>query len=113
MEGDKNLTFRLNNYGYSPEVVNKDLENRTSGKIPDYVKDTRRYQDKWKPFYVSQDGQLMYRPNKLKLLIDPEEKEKVLKEMFNNDRYGVGAGVSAFSRFLCRKYLKIQIIEVG
>ena len=55
---------------------------------------------------------LTYRPNKLKVINDPEDKWKVLNEMFNNDRYGIGAG-SAFYHVACRKYLNIQRSEVG
>ena len=43
-------------------------------KLKDVIK------KKWKPFYVSQDLYLLYRPNELKVLLEPEEKEKVLKK---------------------------------
>ena len=42
-----------------------------------------------------------------------KRKKAVLKEMFNNDIYGVGAGISAFYQVVCRKYLNIQSSEVG
>ena len=48
----------------------------TSVKIPYYVTGNKRYQDKWKPYYVSQEGHLIYRLNRLKAIIDPKEKEK-------------------------------------
>ena len=110
----KDFILKLNNYGYTQEVVNKVLEYKTSGKIRDYVKGKRHYQEKWKPFFVSQDGHLIYRPNKWKVIIDPEEK-KLISKIFDNDRYGVGAGIRAVYHILCKniyifKELKLEII---
>ena len=43
---DNNLVLKLNNYGYSPEVVNEVLECKTTGAIPDYMKGINRYKKK-------------------------------------------------------------------
>ena len=93
MNDVKRLILKLNNYGYSPEVVDEVLKYKTTGAIPDYIKGEERYKKKWTPLYIA-DGQLIYRPNNLKVIVDPEEKQRILKEMFNDDRVGVGSGVT-------------------
>ena len=47
---DKNLILKLNNYGYSQEVLEEVREFKTTGKIPDYIKGKTRYSKKWQPF---------------------------------------------------------------
>ena len=112
MNDTKNLILKLNNYGYSPEVVNEVLKYKTTGEIPDYIKGEDRYKKKWAPFYI-EDGHLIYRPNNLKVIIDPEEKQRILKEMFSDDRIGVGSGVTQFYHLVCLKYLNIQRKDVN
>ena len=36
MNNDRNLILKLNNYGYSQEVLEEVREFKTTGKIPDY-----------------------------------------------------------------------------
>ena len=42
MNNDRNLILKLNNYGYSPEVLAEVREFKTTGKIPDYIKGKTR-----------------------------------------------------------------------
>ena len=72
---DKNLILKLNNYGYSQQVVDEVLEYKTTGEIPEHVKGKKRYREKWAPFYV-QNNYLIYRPKELKVIIDPAERSK-------------------------------------
>ena len=62
---------------------------------------------KGQPFYIA-DNHLIYRPLELKVIIDPDEKKEVMKEVFNDDRTGVGSGIVQFYHNICRKYLNIQ-----
>ena len=43
---DVNLILRLNNYGYTPEVVNEVLEFKRSGAIPEHIIKPARYKEK-------------------------------------------------------------------
>ena len=58
---DSNLILKLNNYGYSQQVVDEVLEFKTNETIPDHVKGKSRYKKKWQPFYI-QNNHLIYRP---------------------------------------------------
>lgn len=109
---DKNLILKLNNYGYSQQVVNEVLEYKTNGTIPDHIKGKKRYQEKWKPFYVK-DNHLIYRPLELIVIIDPEEKNEVMQKIYDNDRTGVGSGIVQFYHTVRRKYLNIFRVDVA
>ena len=109
---ERNLILKLNNYGYSPEVLEEVREFKTTGKIPDYIKGKARYSKKWQPFYIA-DNHLIYRPKELKVILDPDEKQQIMKEVFDNDRTGVGSGVVQFYHNICLKYLNIQRKEVA
>ena len=109
---DKNLILKLNNYGYSQQVVNEVLEYKTNGNIPDHIKGKKRYQEKWKPFYVK-DNHLIYRPLELIVIIDPEEKNEVMQKIYDNDRTGVGSGIVQFYHTVRRKYLNIFRADVA
>lgn len=109
---DKNLILKLNNYGYSQQVVNEVLEYKTNGTIPDHIKGKKRYQEKWKPFYVK-DNRLIYRPLELIVIIEPEEKNEVMQKIYDNDRTGVGSGIVQFYHTVRRKYLNIFRADVA
>ena len=76
------LSNIFENLGYTKEaqVVNEVLEYKTNGTIPDHIKGKKRYQEKWKPFYVK-DNRLIYRPLELIVIIDPEEKNEVMQKI--------------------------------
>ena len=109
---DKNLILKLNNYGYSQQVVDEVLEYKTTGEIPEHIKGKKRYREKWQPFYV-QNNYLIYRPKELKVIIDPAEKQEILQTIYNDDRTGVGSGIVQFYQTVCRKYLNIFRSEVA
>ena len=109
---DKNLILKLNNYGYSQQVVDEVLEYKTTGEIPEHIKGKKRYREKWAPFYV-QNNYLIYRPKELKVIIDPAEKQEILKRLYDDDRSGVGSGIVQFYQTVCRKYLNIFRTEVA
>lgn len=109
---DPNLILKLNNYGYSQQVVDEVLEYKTTGEIPEHVKGKKRYREKWQPFYV-QDNHLIYRPKDLKVIIDPAEKKEILQRLYDDDRSGVGSGIVQFYQNVCRKYLNIFRTEVA
>ena len=50
------------------------LEYKTTGKVPGHIKTKSRFKQKWMPFYVA-DNHLIYRPENLTVIIDPEEKQ--------------------------------------
>ena len=47
---DKNLILKLNNYGYSPQVLDEVERYKTTGEIPDYIKGKSRYKKSGNPF---------------------------------------------------------------
>ena len=109
---DKNLILKLNNYGYSQQVVDEVQEYKTSGQIPEHIKGKKRYVEKWKPFFVK-DNHLIYRPLELTVIIDPVEKNEVMQKIYDNDRTGVGSGIVQFYHTVRRKYLNIFRNEVA
>lgn len=109
---DRNFILKLNNYGYSQQVLDEVLHYKTTGEIPEHIKGKKRYMEKWKPFYIA-NNHLIYRPNELKVIIDPDEKQKIMKEMFDNERTGVGSGIVQFYYNIRLKYLNIQRKDVA
>ena len=109
---ESSLISKLNNYGYSQQVVDEVLEFKTNGTIPEYIKGKRRYEKKWQPFYI-QNNHLIYRPKELKVIVDPVEKQEILQKLYDDDRTGVGSGINQFYHIVCRKYLNIFRTEVA
>ena len=112
MEDDKNLILKLNNYGYSQQVLDEVLQYKTDGTIPDHVKVKSRFIEKWTQFYV-RNNRLIYRPKELLVVIDPEEKQRVMQEMYDNVRTGVGSGIVQFYHLVVGKYLNIRRKDVA
>ena len=100
------IILQLNNYPYNQQVVDDVLEYKTTGVVPENIKTKSRFIKKWTPFYVA-DNHLIYRPDNLTVIIDPEEKEEILKKLYENDRTGVGSGIVQFYHMVTRKYLNI------
>jgi hypothetical protein len=73
---DASIILQLNNYPYNQQVVDDVLEYKTTGVVPENIKTKSRFKQKW-PIYVT-DNHLIYRPDNLTVIIDPEEKEEVL-----------------------------------
>ena len=106
------IILQLNNYPYNQQVVDDVLEFKTTGVVPEHIKPKARFIKKWTPFYVA-DNHLIYRPDNLTVIIDPEEKEEILKKLYENDRTGVGSGIVQFYHMVTRKYLKIRRKDVA
>jgi hypothetical protein len=49
----------------------------------------------------------------LTVIIDPNEREEVLKKLFDDERTGVGAGIKQFYHTVCSKYLNIKRKDVA
>ena len=109
---EPSLILQLNNYGYDQKVVDDVLEFKRTGVVPEHIKTKSRFIKKWSPFYVT-DNHLIYRPNNLTVIIDPDEKTKVMQEMYDNDRFGVGSGIVQFYHMVTRKYLNIRRTDVA
>ena len=109
---EPSLILQLNNYQYNQQVIDDVLEFKTTGNVPNHIKPKTRFIEKWTPFYIK-DNYLIYRPLELKVIIDPDEKKEVLKTLYDNDRFGVGSGISQFYHIVCSKYLNIKRREVG
>ena len=109
---DSSLILKLNNYQYNQEVIDDVLFFKTKGYVPEHIKPKTRFKEKWTPFYVS-NNHLIYRPKDLKVIIDPNEKEEVLKKLFDDERTGVGSGISQFYHIVCSKYLNIKRKDVA
>jgi transposase InsO family protein len=106
------IILQLNNYPYNQQVVDDVLEFKTTGVVPEHIKTKSRFIKKWTPLYVA-DNHLIYRPDNLKVIIDPEEKEEILKKLYENDRTGVGSGIVQFYHMVTRKYLNIRRKDVA
>ena len=109
---DISLILQLNNYTYNQQVVDDVLAYKTTGKVPAHIKPKKRFINKWTPFYVA-NNHLIYRPKELKVIIDANEREEVLKKLFDDERTGVGAGIKQFYHTVCSKYLNIKRKDVA
>jgi hypothetical protein len=106
------LILQLNNYQYNQQVIDDVLAFKTTGNVPAHIKPKKRFIKKWTPFYIA-NNHLIYRPNNLTVIIDPNEREEVLKKLFDDDRTGVGAGIKQFYHTVCSKYLNIKRKDVA
>ena len=109
---DTNLILSLNNYGFNEQVLEDVRIFKETGKIPDHVKRKWRYKKKWNPFSV-QNNHLFYQPRGLTVIIDADEKQEKMKEMYDDVKTGVGAGIVQFYHTICSKYINIQRKEVA
>ena len=107
----KSLILQLNNYQYNQQVIDDVLAFKTTGNVPPHIKTKSRFKTKWTPFYIA-NNHLIYRPNNLTVIIDPNEREEVLKKLFDDERTGVGAGIAQFYHTVCLKYLNIKRKDV-
>ena len=51
---------------------------------------------------------MIYRPKELKVIIDANEREEVLKTLFDDERTGVGAGIKKFDNTVCSNSLNTK-----
>ena len=109
---DSSLILQLNNYQYNQQVIDDVLSYKTTGFVPEHIKPKTRFKNKWTPFYVA-NNHLIYRPKELKVIIEPNEREEVLKKLFDDERTGVGSGITQFYHIVCSKYLNIKRKDVG
>ena len=109
---ESSLIMQLNNYGYNQQVIDDVLEFKTTGNVPEHIKTKTRFIKKWTPFYVA-NNHLIYRPDNLTVIIDPAERDEVLKKLYNDERTGVGSGISQFYHIVCKKYLNIKRKDVA
>ena len=109
---ESSLIMQLNNYGYNQQVIDNVLEFKTTGNVPEHIKPKTRFIKKWTPFYVA-NNHLIFRPKNLTVIIVQAERDEVLKKLYNDERTGVGSGISQFYHIVCKKYLNIKRKDVA
>ena len=109
---ESSLILQLNNYQYNQQVIDDVLAFKTTGNVPNHIKTKARFRKKWTPFYI-RENHLIYRPLELKVIIDADEKQEVMKTLYDNDRFGVGSGIAQFYHIICSKYLNIKRKDVA
>lgn len=103
----------LNNLFYDTDII---------AEFKKYLHSPNTYEDKAlarkfesKPIYKQfalKNNQLIYQPSNLVVLENDEQKQKVLRELFDNDANTVGKGINQFYKYACTKYIGIKRNDV-
>ena len=108
-ERQTTLMVRLNNMMLSPEIIEEAMEWIQKGKPTAGYKPY--FRKKWKDFTIVR-GRLVFAPNNLTVAL-PDEKEKILRTLYDNLQSGVGKGVTEFYHQVASRYIGITRKEVN
>ena len=111
--GNKNLFLKLNNYDYSDnniENIKNYLKDKTvpSDLITNYK--INLFKKRFDKFELK-DNKLYYKPLDLQVIED-DDKEKVMKELYNDYKVGPGSSMRSFYNKIQQRYLNIKRDDV-
>ena len=108
---------KLNNY---PEWNKDNGIDKTIDILLSNQKQTKKFEEKYKNFFVGENNgkkELFYgikakgddseNFNVLLMVVRPDNKDKIMTEIYKDDTLGLGLGITQFYYQICRKYLNI------
>jgi hypothetical protein len=112
---DPDLYLKYNNYGFSKKNLDDVKEYLKTQKLPLSLNTTQkktRFKQKWNKDWEIKNNKLIYIPLNLTVVPD-DERNDVLKEMYEDIKTGVGQGIDLFYKRVRDKYLNIRRSDVG
>jgi hypothetical protein len=109
----RNLLRKLNALDYSNENLHIVRNYLLNGELPETFSDykIKRYKFLYKNFKL-ENGKIIYVPLNLQV-IENEDKEKTLKDLYDDPNQGIGLGIQSFYDKISAKYLNIKRKEVS
>ena len=107
------LMRTLNNIFYDDEILlefRNYLQNKQYYQNNDYKKKFRK-----EPFSQFQliNNQIVYKPKKLIVIENDEQKQEALENLFNDDTNTIGKGIAQFYKYVATKYINIKREDVN
>ena len=112
---DSGLYLKLNNFGFTEKSLADIKTFLQSQKLPeslDTAQKVRRFREKWGKDWEIQSDKLVYKPLDLTVVPD-DERDKVLKTIYEDIKQGVGQGISLLYKRVRDKYLNIRRSDVS
>jgi hypothetical protein len=113
---DSALYYTLNNYGYSDDniaTIKEYLRTRVLPPELDTWGKKKLFTNKWhNDDWEIENNHLVYIPRNL-IVIPESERNKILKDVYEDITTGVGQGITAFYERIRAKYLNIRRKDVG
>jgi hypothetical protein len=109
------LYLTLNNYGYNNESIAQVKEYLNTRQLPDSLDNSgkkRRFLAKWEKDFKIVNDKLVYIPLNL-IVIPDDERDMVLKKIYEDITVGVGQGIDMFYGRVRDKYLNIRRSDVS
>ncbi len=109
------LYLTLNNYGYNNESIAQVKEYLNTRQLPDSLDNSgkkRRFLAKWEKDFKIVNDKLVYIPLNL-IVIPDDERDMVLKKIYEDITLGVGQGIDMFYGRVRDKYLNIRRSDVS
>lgn len=109
----KDLMKALNNIFYDDEILIEFRKYLSNKNIYANSKFVSKFNSE--PFnkFILQDGNIFYKPKRLIVIENEEQKQKVLEQLFNDDSNTIGKGVVAFYKYVISKYINITRNDVN
>ena len=114
----ENVNFlKLNNYFPDDKSIDDLVIYLTKGDFPASVNTNfkrNRYKERFRHFKIDQT-RIFYQPPHSGILevIRDKDKEKILKELFQDPKIGVGKGIRAFYQYIITRFINIKRYEVS
>ena len=112
---DSGLYLKLNNYGYTDQSladVKSYLQSQALPESLDMTQKKTRFIKKWGKDWENQSDKLIYKPLNLTVVPD-DERDEVLKTIYEDIKQGVGQGISLFYKRVRNKYLNVRRTDVS
>ena len=87
------------------EILREFLQN---GNLPDWSEESKaKYRENYKSFIIGDRNAIIYQPLHLEVIED-DNKENILNELYNDKDTGLGAGITSFYNLVRSRYLNFS-----
>ena len=116
LKDENQLYNTLNNLFHSDTIIDDVIRLKKNGDFPEEIRSfpykKAQYEERFKDLYVNDDEKLIFRPLNL-IVVPKEDTENVLKDVYDDEKNGLGKSQLTLYKFVRRNYLNITREDVG